>query len=314
MFKFSKLAKFLSILTAVSAVSKASATDMYHASIEAQNSNRAIFKNNNKRFSIDPKSAVVGGVVVAAITTPVVLLSNLFSNKESEKCLKFFIEVLKFNKICKFKIEVKNGEIQIAFHGDDPKNPISFEELLNYQKISNPQEKQSYMNLLGIKDIIEGADSADGYKVEINNQKMLKEARRKFNIGLSVFKQSLADYLYVFNDARTFTSFSMDKEGNFLINDQSIENYKNSMEKQTEEFKNNIKKLIKQYEEDINAGNDKRIAENAMGFDKVKNESDIANVEEERQIVLKICDNEVIKEVLTAAHKNGIHSKASHEK
>ena len=226
----------------------------------------------------------------------------------------FFIETLKFNKICKFKIEVKNGEIQIAFHGDDPRNPISFEELLNYQKISNPQEKQSYMNLLGIKDIIEGADSADGYKVEINNQKMLKEARRKFNIGLSVFKQSLVDYLYVFNDERTFTSFSMDKDGNFLINDQSIENYKNSMEKKTEKFKNNIKNLIKQYEEDINTGNDKSTAENAMGFDKVKNESDIANVEEERQIVLKICDNKVIKEVLTVAHKNSIHSKASNEK
>lgn len=307
MSKFSKLAKFLSILTAVSAVSKTSATDKYvPASIEAQNSNRAIFKNNN-RFSIDPKSAAVGGVVVGAITTSALLLSNLFSNKENEKCLYFFIETLKFNKICKFKIEVKNGEIQIAFHGDDPRNPISFEELLNYQKISNPQEKQSYMNLLGIKDIIEGAGSADGYKVEINNQKMLKEARRKFNIGLNVFKQSLADYLYVFNDGRIYTSFSVDKDGNFLINNNSIENYKNSMKEKIEKNQNKIKGLIKQYENDIRGGMKESIAKNTMDYEKLEHDSNIANTEKERQIVLKICENKVIKEVLNTAHKNGIH-------
>ena len=219
------------ILTTVSAVNKISATTLPDECvpaikssdatlllgpdiIKAQIYDRANFKSKN-RFSIEPKSALIGGSIVGLVALSAGIINYLFSNKENEKCLDFFIEILKFNKICKFKIEVKNDEIQIEFYGSDPKNSIPFEELLNYQQILDTKEKQSFMNFLGINGM-EYPDTAEEYKTHMRDQGILREARRKLNIGLNIFKQSLADYFYAFDSGGLLPVFQWIKTAIFL--------------------------------------------------------------------------------------------------
>ena len=137
MSKFSKRAKFLSILAAASAVGKAGAGATtipgYIPPSNANRNNLQVVKG--PRFSIE--SAAVGATGATALGVAGLLVKNLFFN-ERRDAVNLSIELLKSNKVNSLGFNIGNAMTSFNFYGSDS---LFVENSEKINKIKNPEER-----------------------------------------------------------------------------------------------------------------------------------------------------------------------------
>lgn len=137
MSKFSKRAKFLSILAAASAVGKAGAGATtipgYIPPSNANRNNLQVVKG--PRFSIE--SAAVGATGATALGVAGLLVKNLFFN-ERRDAVNLSIELLKSNKVNSLGFNIGNAMASFNFYGSDS---LFVENSEKINKIKNPEER-----------------------------------------------------------------------------------------------------------------------------------------------------------------------------
>jgi len=252
MSKFSKRAKFLSILAAASAVGGTGAGAMNKskntASVGAQNAvkyegNLGLNTRNNlrvtkgPRFSIEPKSAFIGGAAAGGAVGLAWLLTHLFSgnnsseqDKYTKECLDYLIETLKKNKIVGIKVKSKYSELRVKFL-DREGNSLSLPKMI--EKIGE----------------FESTDKLDKTQLDaanLRNRRKKFEIIQKLDIGRQAFinniMETFGDDLVVVGFVNDKYKLSKDKDGNILLDGHSLEEEKKCIQEGT--VKDEQEKLI----------------------------------------------------------------------
>ncbi|MBO6127100.1 MAG: hypothetical protein J6P21_03835 [Clostridia bacterium] len=243
MSKFSKRAKFLSILAAASAVGGTGAGAMNKskntASVGAQNAvkyegNLGLNTRNNlrvtkgPRFSIEPKSAFIGGAAAGGAVGLAWLLTHLFSgnnsseqDKYTKECLDYLIETLKKNKIVGIKVKSKYSELRVEFL-DREGNSLSLPKMI--EKIGE----------------FESTDKLDKTQLDaanLRNRRKKFEIIQKLDIGRQAFinniMETFGDDLVVVGFVNDKYKLSKDKDGNILLDGHSLEEEKKYIQEDT---------------------------------------------------------------------------------